>query len=196
MDLERGRQRRRGAELEAALLDAAWAELTERGYAAFTIDAVAQRAGTSKPVVYRRWPGKEELVRAAIRHASAKSVRVVPDTGTLRGDLLALMRWVNRERLEFAAVATVHLGAYFQETGTSLADLRELVMAGTEPRSDIVMRRAVERGEIDGAKLTPRIKDLPFSLLRHEVLFTLRPVPEKVMEEIVDTIFLPLVRRD
>ena len=47
-------QRRRGIALEEALLDAAWAELTERGYDGFTIDAVAARAGTSRAVLYRR----------------------------------------------------------------------------------------------------------------------------------------------
>jgi AcrR family transcriptional regulator len=46
--------RRRGRHLEDALLDAAWAELTERGYAGFTLESVAKRAGTSTPVIYRR----------------------------------------------------------------------------------------------------------------------------------------------
>ncbi len=57
------------------------------------------------------------------------------------------------------------------------------------------MRRAVERGEIDPATLTPRIASLPFDLLRGETMMTLRPVAPEVIEEIVDTIFLPLVRR-
>lgn len=56
------------------------------------------------------------------------------------------------------------------------------------------MRRAIERGEIDPAKLTPRIAALPFDLLRAETMMTLRPVAAEVIEEIVDTIFLPLVR--
>ena len=47
-------QRRRGPALEEALLDAAWTELTERGYDEMTIDAVAVRAGTSRAVLYRR----------------------------------------------------------------------------------------------------------------------------------------------
>lgn len=55
--------------------------------------------------------------------------------------------------------------------------------------------RAVRRGEIDANRLTDRIRSLPFDLLRHEILLTFAPVPDEVVEEIVDTIFLPLVRR-
>jgi len=51
-----GTTRRRGAELEAALLDAAWDELQAVGYAGLTMEAVADRAGTSRAVLYRRWP--------------------------------------------------------------------------------------------------------------------------------------------
>ncbi|SFB87434.1 transcriptional regulator, TetR family [Nocardioides terrae] len=196
MDLVEPQRRRRGSELETAILDAAWQLLAEHGYGAFTIDAVAQRAGTSKPVIYRRWKDKHELVRAAVRQASRISRRPMPDTGSLRGDLLALADHANRERLPLAAIITVHLGSYFEESGTSPADLRDVILDGGTTVMDALLDRAVQRGEIDGARLTPRIRDLPFSLFRHEVLMTLRPVPQKVMEEIIDTIFLPLVTDD
>lgn len=84
-------RRRRGDVLESALLEAAWEELAEHGYDALTIDAVATRAGTSRPVVYRRWAGKRELVLAAIAHLGAQEHRPPADTGSLRGDLIALL---------------------------------------------------------------------------------------------------------
>ena len=58
--------RRRGSKLEAALLQAAWDELTEAGYTAFTMEGVAARAKTSRAVLYRRWPNRPELVVAAL----------------------------------------------------------------------------------------------------------------------------------
>jgi len=58
---------------------------------------------------------------------------------------------------------------------------------------EIIVRRAVERGEIDPARLTPRIAALPFDLVRQEVMMTLAPVPKDTIVEIVDDIFLPLV---
>jgi AcrR family transcriptional regulator len=65
--------RRRGTELESAILDAAWEQLTAEGYEHFTVDTVAARARTSKPVLYRRWKTREDLLRAAVRHRGADS---------------------------------------------------------------------------------------------------------------------------
>ena len=62
------RQRRRGEELEAALLDAAWEELVEVGFAKMTMESVAARARTGVAVLYRRWTGKDDLAIAAIAH--------------------------------------------------------------------------------------------------------------------------------
>ena len=62
------RRRRRGPQLEAALLDAAWEELVHVGYASLTMESVAARAHTGIAVLYRRWPNKDQLVLAAIEH--------------------------------------------------------------------------------------------------------------------------------
>jgi AcrR family transcriptional regulator len=188
-------QRRRGAALEEALLDAAWDELVEKGYDAFTIDSVASRAGTSRTVLYRRWPAKPELVRAAVVRNVQRNRIPIPDTGSLRGDVIGLFRAANRTRAEFGVIAAVQLGAYFAETGESIADLRAGFVDGRTHSLDIVIDRAVERGEIDAAKLTPRVRGVAFDLYRHELLMTLKPVPDAVIAEIVDEIFLPLVRR-
>ena len=187
------RRRRRGQELEDALLEAAWDELLDQGYDAFTIDAVATRAGTSRPVIYRRWPGKPELVRAAIAHNFAQSRRPVPDTGTLRSDTIALLRQANETRAGIAAFLGLHLASYFRETGTSIADLREGILGGQSNSLERIIARGLERGEIDPAKLTPRIATLPFDLLRLHLMMTFKPLPDEAIEEVVDTIFLPLV---
>ena len=114
-------KRRRGAALEAALLDAAWEELTERGYEGFTIDAVAERARTSRAVVYRRWPGTAELVRAAAVRAGARQLPPVPDTGTPRGDVVELLPQANA----FPAGTGVQMirppGGDYADTATGLA---------------------------------------------------------------------------
>jgi len=185
--------RRRGRELEDALLAAAWEQLVSGGYGAFTIDAVAARAGTSKPVIYRRWPNRETLVVAAVRHFFAKGSQPIPDTGTLRGDLIALLTQANDSRFAIAAVLSVQLGAYFQETGTTPADLREQLLGERPSAIQTVMRRALDRNEIAATRLTPRISSLPFDLVRHEALMTLRAVPPETIREIIDDIFLPLV---
>lgn len=185
--------RRHGEQLDRALLDAAWAQLVDGGYASFTFDAVAERAATSRPVLYRRWADKHELVRAALAHALDRDKIAVPDTGTLRGDTIALMKAANKSRAYISAVMAVHLGGYYQETGTSPADLRTLLTIGRASVIGAVLDQAIARGEISKDALTDRIAGLPYTLLNQEYLVTLKPVRVSVIEEIVDTIFLPLV---
>ncbi len=189
-------ERRRGAVLEQALLDASWQELTEGGYARFTMDGVAARAGTSRPVLYRRWSDRLELLRATIVHVLERNrVQAPKDTGSLRGDLLALMQEISRTRAEFVTVMGIHLAGYFEETGTRPADLRDVIRYGRPHALDVVYERAAARGEIDPSLLSPRIRGLPFALLQLELLTTLKPVPAAAIEEIVDTIVLPLFHR-
>src|SRR3984957_12721119 len=104
MQVDDKQTRRRGAELESAILDAAWEQLTAEGYEHFTIDTVTARARTSKPVIYRRWKTREDLLRAPARPRGAADLPAVPDTGTLRGDLLALLTHANSTRNPMAAL--------------------------------------------------------------------------------------------
>jgi len=98
--------------LEDALLDAAWDQLVSGGYGVFTFEAVAERAGTSRPVIYRRWPNREALVVAAVERFFIRGSRPVPDTGSLRGDVIALLTQANETRAAAAAVISVQLGTY------------------------------------------------------------------------------------
>ncbi|WP_206667762.1 TetR/AcrR family transcriptional regulator [Mycobacterium marseillense] len=188
-------RRRRGPALEEALLDAAWTELTERGYDELTIDAVAVRAGTSRAVLYRRWPNKQELALAAVAHEVAKDVVVAPDTGSLRGDVIALLRQANKVRVGMVVPLLTRLGGFYQQTGSSLADLETRVRGRRDDALEQAIQRAVDRGEIERDQLTERIARLPVDLFRYEVLMTLRPLPDEAIEEIVDTVWLPLLER-
>jgi AcrR family transcriptional regulator len=188
-------RRRRGAALEEALLEAAWAEITERGYEHLSFDAVAARSGTSKPVVYRRWPSKPELARAAFRHVIRRDPIIAPDTGNLRDDVIALLRELNGRRVGIATVLVAQLGDLYRATGTSMDDLRTSLETGQETVMETIVGRAVRRGEIDGEKLNSRIIHLPVDLYRAQLLMTARPVPDADILEIVDTIFLAVVTR-
>jgi AcrR family transcriptional regulator len=187
-------ERRRGKALEDALLDAAWSELREGGYARFTIEAVAACAHTSRPVLYRRWPNRAELAVVAIRHILHKHPVDAPDTGNVRDDLIALLQQFSKNRAVFAVFFSLQMSEYFSETNTSPADLRMSVLQGGHSQIDVVLARGVDRGEVDQNKLTPRIASLLPDLVRHEFLMTLKPVPNVVIAEFVDDIFLPLVR--
>lgn len=186
-------RRRRGATLEAALLDAAWEELMEKGYDRFTIESVAERARTSRAVVYRRWAGKAELIHAAATRAGSQRREPVPDTGTLRDDVIELLRRANTTRAQVGVQMILQLGGYHAETGSGIAELRSAFLSGRSSAMQHVLDRAVGRGEVDPAKLTPRVTAVPFDLYRQELLMTLEAVPDDVIESIVDEVFLPLV---
>ena len=66
-------------------------ELATRGYDALTIEGVAERAQTGKASIYRRWPTKLELVLDTV-DAHMPSIGAPPDTGSVRDDLLIVMR--------------------------------------------------------------------------------------------------------
>ncbi|SKA08228.1 TetR/AcrR family transcriptional regulator [Consotaella salsifontis] len=190
------RERRRGSALEDAILDAAWAELIETGYGRLTMESVAQRAATSRTVLYRRWPSLADLAVAAVRHNVRKTPVEIPDTGGLRGDLIDILLQFAKRGAGTGLVLIAQMRDYFAETGTTPADLRSRLAVGEQKWMDIILERGIARGEIDAARVTPRITALPADLLRNELLMTLRPVPRDVVIEIVDQIFLPLVSKE
>ena len=94
---------------------------------------------------------------------------------------------------EIAGVFSFVLADYFDATGLPPSELRERILAGTPSRMAAVIQRAVERGEVDPDRLSPRIASLPTDLIRHDVIMNRTPVPDDTLAEIVDRIFLPLV---
>jgi AcrR family transcriptional regulator len=188
-----GKTRRRGGALEAALLDAAWDELQAVGYAGLTMEAVADRAGTSRAVLYRRWPKRPELVIAALRRHRPMLSGEVPDTGSLRGDVLAVLQRMSR-RLAETGPETVYglLGDYLADAELFLRLHGQVLQIGAEVMTTI-LKRAADRGEARTG-VSSRIATLPTDLFRQELFLRRTPPSEGVITEIVDDVFLPLVR--
>ena len=188
------RQRRRGEELEAALLEAAWQELVEAGFARLTMESVAARAKTGVAVLYRRWPNKDDLVIAAIRHYGTMYPVDVPDTGSLREDMIALLTGFSTARVSFVAIITAAFSGLLSSTGLTPAEVREKVIGDRPVSSAQVFTRAHERREIDLERIPPAVLALPFDLVRHDLIMDLKPLPPARILSIVDELFLPLVR--
>ena len=185
--------RRRGAALEEALLDAAWDELQASGYAHFTMDGVAERAGTSRAVLYRRWRNRPELVVAALRKHRPMLSGAVPDTGNLRDDVLAVLQRVS-DQMTAVGPETIYglVGDYIADADL-FAALREQVLHVAADVMATILKRAEARGEARG-DISPRIATLPTDLLRHELLLNRTPPTERTIVEIIDDVFLPLVQ--
>ena len=187
--------RRRGEELERAILHAAAEELREVGYAGMTMDRVAARAGTNKNAIYRRWPHRAALGIAAYRHLT-DAVIPNPDTGTLRGDALEMLRRANETWSSPYGAILRGLLAAAADDPKLLTLMRERSGAATMDRIWLAMLdRAAARGEAPAAAVHPRVATTPLMLLRAEYAMRGIPsVPDEIVVEIVDEVFLPLVR--
>ncbi|MBD3142301.1 TetR/AcrR family transcriptional regulator [Microbispora camponoti] len=192
---EPSRQRRRGPELVAALLDAAWDELVEAGFAKLTMESVASRAGTGIAVLYRRWANKDQLVLAALEHYRNSHPVDLPDTGTLRGDLLAALTGMGEARAGFSAIAAATaFSGLLADTGLTPTQVRDRIIGDQRlPRVRAIYQRAQDRGEIDLERIPPAVLAMPFDLVRHDLLMDLKPLKPARIRSIVDELFLPLV---
>jgi AcrR family transcriptional regulator len=188
------RGRRRGAALEQAVLRAAIDELLAVGYAGLTMDGVAARAGTNKNAIYRRWPSRAALAVAAYRQMAGGDLPL-PDTGTLRDDALELLRRANR-------AWSSPVGSVQRSLLAGVADDPQLLALIQERANDAgsalwltVLGRAVARGEAPPEALHPRVATVAVVLLRNEYVTRGIPTaPDHVLVEIVDEVYVPLVR--
>jgi AcrR family transcriptional regulator len=187
-------ERRRGVRLEDAILDAAWAELVERGYPGLTLEGVAKRAGTSRPVLYRRWPSRTALATAALGRHMAQNPIVVPDLGSVRDEICLLRRRLSDLARPDMIRLVFDMQKDLADARSSLADIRAQLRAQIVDHDvmQTILERAIDRGQIAAARLTPRIVSLPTDLARHEILMTFEPLSDEAIREIVDDVFLPL----
>jgi AcrR family transcriptional regulator len=189
-------QRRRGIALETALLDAAWDELVAVGFGKLTMESVAARASTGIAVLYRRWANKDELVLAAIEHYRNSHPVDVPDTGTLRGDLVAALSGMGEARAAFFAVAAAAaFSGLLAGAGLTPTQVRDRIIGDQRlARIRTIYQHAHDRGEIDLQRIPQAVLSMPFDLVRHDLLMDLKPLKRARIESIVDELFLPLVR--
>jgi len=132
---------RRGRAVDDAIVDATLAVIAERGTFHIRIEDVADRAGVNKTTIYRRHDSVEELVLTSVLQSAADGIPM-PDTGTLRGDLEALVRMVR-------AALTDPLGRALMQAsgGGPLDELRRRYWAERFELASALIGRAVERGE-------------------------------------------------
>lgn len=184
--------RRRGADLENAITDAVLALLRQGGAAAVTMEAVAAAAGTSKTVLYRRWPDRAALLRDTLLRTATAAIPTA-DTGSYRGDMLAVLRgWVGLFSGPQAATMKAVVAA--MATDPELADaFRTEVIAWRKEHMADLLRRGVERGEIRDDVPVDILRELGQSVLWHRLLVTGDPVDDDLAVRLVDEVLVPVV---
>lgn len=143
---EQNPKRVRGPKLVAKVLETTLGELGRVGYEKLSIEQVAERAQVNKVTIYRHWPTKLDLARAALRHVADEHVSPV-DTGSLRGDLVVFLRSLND--VVDSPTSRGILGVLFAGSeGDELVKLAESISEEKDQQMLVVYKRAVARGEI------------------------------------------------
>ena len=181
------RGRPRSQKAHKAVLDAAAELLLDQGLTAVSMDAVAKRAGVSKATIYRWWPTKETLALDALYTEWDTTPTHPRDTGSLRGDLLALLRpWARRAgtrpyaRVIAALLTEVHTDPAFA------AEYRQRVVEPRREQARTVLHRAIDRGEIPADTNIEVALDLLYGPLYHRLLHGHAPLGDRFVTDVVD----------
>ncbi|MHB8449780.1 MAG: TetR/AcrR family transcriptional regulator [Mycobacteriales bacterium] len=182
--------RRRGELLESAIRHAVLELLASTGYDAMTMEEIAHRAHTGKAALYRRWPAKSELVLdTLVRFVTPNTP--LPDTGGLRGDLLAVLGAVADSMDEPIARGAAAALAEISAAPTRKSALRVRFLAQRRDALLSVLQRAVDRGEIPGpARLA--VAETALAMLIYRLLADGLPISREAIEALVDQVVLPL----
>ena len=184
--VQRGRPR--SAEADRAILNAAVDLLAERGLAAMSIEEVAARAGVGKATIYRRWSSKGLLALDAFV-TSFQEQQPLPDTGTLRGDLIAaLTAWVRAVTGTSMGAMLTGLIAEAQHDPSLRAAWRERVLEPLRSQHRIMLDRAIARGEIPATVDQEAVLDLFFGAAQHRLLLDHLPLTDDFIRQVVDMI--------
>jgi AcrR family transcriptional regulator len=184
---------RGGPQRERELLQAALDVLRESGYDRMTVDAVVARARASKATVYRRWPSKADLAVAAFAAAIADAPPA-SNTGTLRGDLLAMLESLVDELATLTDVIAGLVGELRRNPELADAMRRGYIDARRQTIRD-AFARAAARGELAPDVDTDLIWQLAPATLFFRVLLADEPVDRDLARRLVDDVVLPLAGR-
>jgi AcrR family transcriptional regulator len=182
------RGRPRSPEADRAILAAALDLLASRGLAAMSIEEVAARAGVSKATIYRRWPSKRLLALDAFV-GSFREQQPLPDTGTLRGDLIAaLTAWIRAVTGTSMGPLLTGLIAEAQHDPSLRTAFRERVLEPLRIQHRVMLDRAIARGEIPATVDREVVLDLFFGAALHRLLLGHLPLTDEFIREMVDVI--------
>jgi AcrR family transcriptional regulator len=180
---------------DADILDVTLDVLAEVGYDGMTIDMVAARAKAGKATLYRRWPSKTELVIDAV--ACMKNADIdfdhLPDTGTLRGDLISMIKTPNIRDAEKKLKIMAGLVSLLARN-PELADVaHETVIAPRLRLNRIFVQRAIDRGEISKDIDLELVANISSSMVTYRNLMLRKPVDRDFLIKVIDEVVLPAV---
>jgi AcrR family transcriptional regulator len=185
--------RERDQQREGAILGAALELLAEIGYDQLTMDAVAARARCSKATIYRRWPGKAELVITALRR-QAVAAQVAPDTGGLRTDLLEAVAAMRISLVSQDAARIIGLMAAMRRDPALAEVVRGQLVASKREVFAAVIARAVTRGDLPATADHELLAEISSAVLLSRLLVTGDPLDPAFEQHLVDAVLMPVLQ--
>lgn len=170
----------RSARVRAQVLEAVRAELAERGHEGLTVDGVATRAGVHRATVYRRWRDVGGLIVDVI-DAAGEIDWQPPDTGSLQGDLSALNREIQDSLVTQPSFPLALMAASFHSPQAAAAQTR--LWADRYAQCEVLVDRAVERGELPGTPTDARALLVTATAPLYHQLVLLRAEPDPHLPE-------------
>ena len=167
--------------------------LAETGYDGMTIDMVAARAKAGKATLYRRWASKSELVLDAVACMKSTDVDLAspPDTGTLRGDLVALVKTPTIRESERKLKVMAGIVSMIARDPELAAAAQEALVEPRAAANRIIFQRAIDRGEILSDVDIDRLCLIGPALVAYRTLMLRKPVDREFMIGNIDRIILP-----
>lgn len=190
-EASQGRSRGRPADpdIDARVLQAGVELFAEVGWKAFNLDGVARRAKVGKAALYRRWPSKEKLIMDALEQLALPAVEF--DTGTLRGDLLALGRYILEVNLSATGLTGLRAAIEAKRDPGVFGDRLEQMVRQQVTIGRTMIGRAVERGEVPAGTSSWLVFNALMGTIQNRVLMTPAdrlPALEKEGDEVVEAV--------
>jgi AcrR family transcriptional regulator len=167
--------------------------LAEVGYGALTMDAVAAEAGVGKATIYRRWRTKHDLVVDTLSDIN-RAIAVPPDTGSVEGDIRALMDLIATTVQSPAGAAIRSLLPAMQYQPALVDAFRNGPLAVWRSAFSAMWARAEARGEVRAGMDKSVTGEAISALIVQRWLLTGGPLDPAYVDEVFQTVVLPLVR--
>jgi AcrR family transcriptional regulator len=160
--------------------------LADGGYAGLRLDALAARASVAKTTILRRWPSKAAIAAAAVERLALQTIDI-PESGTLRGDLHALL---TSAETVFTDGPGRFVPRLIRESGhhPEIANLLDTVIHTRRLAYRRVVNRAIARHELDPDVDQDLLIDLLVGPIWTRLLITRDPITKTLIDEIVDAI--------
>jgi AcrR family transcriptional regulator len=183
---------KRAPDRREAICAAVFELLGEVGYDRMTMDAIATRARASKATLYRTWPDKPGLVAEALTWRFGATPDA-PDTGSLRGDLMALVSFACQVSNSPDGEVVTGVMTAAARNPTLARTLYECTFESKQVLHTTIVRRAVDRGELPSVTCAGLLHEVMHAMIIARKLTSAEPMDEAYAAHVVDDVLIPVL---